>query len=82
MAVSDAPAEVHEAAALAAEHAERSERERRLAPEVVEAMRRADLFRLCVPREIGGAEAAPRDARGERGGARAGPTAAPDGASP
>ena len=60
MAVSDASAAVHEAAALAAEHAERSERERRLAPEVVEAMRRADLFRLCVPSEIGGAEATPR----------------------
>ncbi len=60
MAVSDAPAAVHEAAALAAEHAERSERERRLAPEVVDALRRADLFRLCVPRELGGAEATPR----------------------
>jgi len=46
-------------AALAAEHAERSERERRLAPEVVDALRAADLFRLCVPRELGGAEAAP-----------------------
>jgi alkylation response protein AidB-like acyl-CoA dehydrogenase len=60
MAVSDSPGAVHEAAALAAEHAERSERERRLVPEVVEALRRADLFRLCVPREIGGAEATPR----------------------
>ena len=46
-------------AALAAEHADRSERERRLAPEVVDALRAADLFRLCVPRELGGAEAAP-----------------------
>ncbi len=46
-------------AALAAEHADRSERERRLAPEVVDALRAADLFRLCVPRELGGAEAVP-----------------------
>jgi indole-3-acetate monooxygenase len=46
-------------ATLAAEHAERSERERRLAPEVVDALRAADLFRLCVPRDLGGAEAAP-----------------------
>ncbi len=46
-------------ASLAAEHADRAERERRLAPEVVDALRAADLFRLCVPRALGGAEASP-----------------------
>jgi indole-3-acetate monooxygenase len=48
-----------ELAAMAAECAERAESERRLAPEVVEAIRAADLFRLCVPRALGGAEAPP-----------------------
>ncbi len=52
-------ARVKAIATLAAEHAERSERERRLAPEVVDALRAADLFRLCVPQGLGGAEAAP-----------------------
>ena len=50
---------VAEAAAVAAAHAEHGERERGLAPEVVDALRAGDLFRLCVPRALGGAEAPP-----------------------
>jgi len=50
---------VAEVAATAAACAERSERERTLAPEVVDGLRAADLFRLCVPRALGGAEAPP-----------------------
>ena len=48
-----------DAAALAAAHAEHGERERGLAPEVVDALRAGDLFRLCVPKALGGAEAPP-----------------------
>jgi alkylation response protein AidB-like acyl-CoA dehydrogenase len=50
---------VADVAAAAAECADRSESGRSLAPEVVDALRRADLFRLCVPRSLGGAEAPP-----------------------
>ncbi|HEU0023240.1 MAG TPA: acyl-CoA dehydrogenase family protein [Thermoleophilaceae bacterium] len=49
-----------DAAAAAEASADQTERERRLAPEVVEALRAGDLFRLCVPRGLGGAEASPR----------------------
>lgn len=37
------------------------DREHRLAPEVLEALHQADLFRMLVPREIGGAQADPQD---------------------
>jgi indole-3-acetate monooxygenase len=46
-------------APLAAEHADESEQGRRLAPAVVEALREAGLFRLCVPTAYGGPEADP-----------------------
>ena len=39
-----------------------TERGRRLAPEVVAKLTHAGLFRLCVPRDLGGSEASPRDA--------------------
>ena len=44
---------------LGANCAAAGEEQRRLSPAVVEAMRAADLFRLCVPASIGGAEAHP-----------------------
>ena len=46
---------------IAAEHAAESEAARRLAPPVIEAMAAAGVFRLCVPEEIGGLEAHPRE---------------------
>jgi alkylation response protein AidB-like acyl-CoA dehydrogenase len=46
-------------AALAAEHAAEGERQRRLTAPVVDALRDAGYFRLCVPEEIGGSEAHP-----------------------
>jgi indole-3-acetate monooxygenase len=46
-------------APLAADRAEQSERDRRLAPELVTALRESGLFRICVPRSLGGGEVAP-----------------------
>jgi alkylation response protein AidB-like acyl-CoA dehydrogenase len=46
-------------APLAASLADRAERERRLSPEVAEAMIDAGLFSLCVPRALGGLECEP-----------------------
>jgi indole-3-acetate monooxygenase len=54
-------AAVQAIAPIAAACATRAEQERRPAREVVEALRAADLFRLCVPRDLGGAEAPPRE---------------------
>lgn len=57
--MSAAGAAAQRLAPLAAAGAERGERERALVPELVDGMRREDLFRLCVPTAYGGAEAAP-----------------------
>lgn len=48
-------------AVVAAEHATASEEGRRLAAPVVEALRDAGLFRLCVPAALGGLEAHPSE---------------------
>jgi alkylation response protein AidB-like acyl-CoA dehydrogenase len=47
--------------AVAARHAEPSERERRLAPEVVDALADAGLLSMLVPRSLGGGEASPAE---------------------
>jgi indole-3-acetate monooxygenase len=52
---------VETVASVAAAGAERSEQARRLEPDVVATLREADLFRLCVPATLGGAECSPRE---------------------
>jgi indole-3-acetate monooxygenase len=47
---------VEQLAPLVREHAERSEREARLAPEVVEALHSNGLFRILLPAQMGGGE--------------------------
>ncbi|MGE3511239.1 MAG: acyl-CoA dehydrogenase family protein, partial [Vicinamibacterales bacterium] len=49
----------HDLGPLVLEHAEATERARRLEPAVVEAIRGAGLFRLFTPRALGGTEADP-----------------------
>ena len=44
---------------LAQELSPHAEQERRLAPELIDEIARAGLFRLCVPAAVGGAEASP-----------------------
>ena len=46
-------------APLIASHADRTERDGRVTPEVMAAMHEAELFRLCLPRSMGGGEASP-----------------------
>ena len=50
----------HDLAAIAAEHAEASAAERRLAEPVVAALREAGLFRALVPAQLGGLELEPQ----------------------
>ena len=52
-------ARAREAAPLIASHADRTEREGKVTPEVMAAMHEAELFRLCLPRSMGGGEASP-----------------------
>jgi len=47
---------VHQLAPLVREHSDRSEREARLAPEIVDAFHSAGLFRILLPVEMGGGE--------------------------
>lgn len=48
-------------APLAAECATRTEAARRLCPELVEALRESGLFRICVPKALGGGEVGPAE---------------------
>ncbi len=52
---------VEDLAPVVAAGADRGEQDRKLDPEVVRALRGADLFRFCVPASLGGAEASPRE---------------------
>jgi alkylation response protein AidB-like acyl-CoA dehydrogenase len=61
MAPADPLSAARELAPLAAKHAEESELERRLAQPVVDALRDAGLFRLCVPKALDGLAAHPGD---------------------
>jgi alkylation response protein AidB-like acyl-CoA dehydrogenase len=53
---------VQSIAPIIREHADRSERERRLSDETVQAMKRAGLYRMCIPRSAGGLEVDPMTA--------------------
>ena len=46
---------------MAARHSDRGERDGRLAPEVVDSLAKAGLFRMLVPRSVGGGEVAPAE---------------------
>ena len=48
-------------APVVAAGADRAEQARQPEPDVVQALREADLFRLCVPGSLGGAEGSPRE---------------------
>lgn len=61
MAAVDLLSAARDVAAVAAKHGEASEQDRRLAAPVVEALRDAGLFRLCLPRSLDGAAAHPAE---------------------
>ena len=52
-------ARARKVAPLIASHADRTEREGKVTQEVMAAMHEAELFRLCLPRSMGGGEASP-----------------------
>src|SRR6185295_2548295 len=58
-AVGDLEAAVQRLAPLIREHADASERARRVAPAVIDALRESNVFDLMVPRSLGGLEADP-----------------------
>jgi alkylation response protein AidB-like acyl-CoA dehydrogenase len=61
MAPADPLSAARDLAPLAAKHAEEGELERRLSQPVVDALRDAGLFRLCVPKSLGGLAVHPGD---------------------